>query len=80
MLQQKGTYLAMEMLWAETLWEEGIPLEHFPYLLTTSTLVPKNSRKCRVSVAAAPTRSDARFWMSRANASKSGMGMWPGAY
>ena len=28
----------------------------------------------------APTRQDARFYMSRANASKSGMGMWPGAY
>jgi hypothetical protein len=26
------------------------------------------------------SRQDARFWMSRANASKSGMGMWPGAY
>jgi hypothetical protein len=48
--------------------------------LTTITLVPKNSRKCPVSVVAAPTRRDARFWMSRANASKSGMGMMPGAY
>ena len=28
----------------------------------------------------APTRRDARFCMSRANASKSGMGMWPRAY
>ena len=28
----------------------------------------------------APTRRDARFYMSRANASKSGMGMWPVAY
>ncbi len=26
------------------------------------------------------TKIDTRFWMSRANASKSGMGMWPGAY
>ena len=28
----------------------------------------------------APTRRDARFCMFPANASKSGMGMWPGAY
>jgi hypothetical protein len=26
------------------------------------------------------TRRDARFCMSQANASESGMGMWPGAY
>jgi len=46
------------------------------FFLTTSMLVPKNSRKCRVSVVAAQqTRRDVLFWMSRANALKSGMVM-----
>ncbi len=64
------------MLQAATFWEEGVTLEQLPCFLMTSMLVPKNSRKCRASVAAVPTWRDSRFWMSRVNALKSGM--WPG--
>ena len=69
-----------QVLRAATLWEEGVPLAQLPCFFDDEHAHPKNSRKCRVSVFAAPTQRDARFWMSRANASKSGMGMWPGAY
>ena len=48
-----------QMLQAATLWEEGVPLEQLPCFFMMSTLVPKNSRKCRVSVVAVPTRWDA---------------------
>ncbi len=40
-----------------------LPTSNSHVFSTTSTLVPKNSQKCRVSVVAAPTRRDARFWM-----------------
>jgi hypothetical protein len=55
-------------------------LSNSQVFLMTSTLVPKNSQKCLASAVAAPTQWDTWFWMSRANASKSGMDMWPGTY
>ena len=41
-----------QILRAATLWEEGVSLKQLPCFLTTSMLVPKNSRKCRFSVIA----------------------------
>ncbi len=67
-----------QMLRAATLWEEGVPLEQLPCIFDNKHTRPKNSRKCRVSVVPMPTWQDAQFLMSRAKASKSGMGMWPG--
>ena len=61
-----------QVLQAATLWEEGFPLDQFPYTFNNVYGNPKNSRKCRFSVDAARTGQDARFWISRANVSKSG--------
>jgi hypothetical protein len=35
----------MEMLWAATLWEEGIPLEHFPFFFDDKHACPKKFPK-----------------------------------
>ena len=69
-----------QVLRATTLWEEGVPVKQLPYSFDDEHARREKFPKVRVSVIAAPTRRDTRFWMSRANASKSGMGMWPGAY
>ena len=65
----------MEVLWAVNLWEEGVPVKQHSYSFDDEHACLKKFPKvpglrCRPVV----------FWMSRANASKSCMGMWPGAY
>ena len=52
------------MLWVANLWEERVHVKQLTYSFDDEHAQPKK----------------VVFWMSRANASKSGMGMWPRAY
>ena len=69
-----------QVLRAATLWEEGGPLKQLPYFFDDENASPEKlpdvSRLCcrRANTVRGPV------CMSRANASKSGTGMWHGTY
>jgi hypothetical protein len=44
-LQQKGTYLAMQVLWAANLWEEGVPVKQHSYSFDDEHACPKKFPK-----------------------------------
>jgi hypothetical protein len=64
-----------QVLWAANLWEEGVPVKQHPYSFDNEHARPK-----KIPKVPGLRRRRVVFWISRANASKSGMGMWPGAY
>ena len=61
-----------QVLPAATLWEEGVPLDQLPYTFNDVYGSPEKLTEMPLSIDAVRTGRDARFWISRANVSKSG--------